>query len=108
MLDVVPRSETAADDAFSVRVTLDGDRQVVHVTGALDMASRVAMVDGCVAGDSLQVVVDLAGVTFMDCSGYGALVRASRGLRGRGGSLTLVGEVGEPARLLSLLDRRER
>lgn len=108
MLDLVSQSETVGDDAFSLQVTVDGACRVVHVTGELDMASRVAMVDGCLAGDSLEVVVDLAGATFMDCSGYGALVRATGVLRTRGGSLTLTGEVGEPARLLSLLDRKER
>lgn len=107
MLDLLPRLDTAGDDAFAMRVTLDGGRRVVFAMGELDMSSRVAMLDGCVAGDAALVVVDLAGLTFMDCCGYGALVGARRMISARGGSLTLVGAIGEPARLLSLIDRRD-
>ena len=56
------------------------------------------------------MVIDLAGVTFMDCSGYGSL-EASRSIVERDGrTFTTRGVTGQPARLFELIaaldDRR--
>jgi anti-anti-sigma factor len=50
------------------------------------------------------VIVEMADLTFMDCSGYGAFVAARQVLEERSGSLTLANSTGEPAYLLSLID----
>ena len=80
---------------------------VVALTGELDGATRQVAFDACVASESRDIVVDLGAVSFMDCSGYGALMAARAELRRRGGSLTLRNARGEPARLLLLIREGE-
>ena len=82
--------------------TADGCR-VVHVSGELDIVSRNLVSRACLAGGDNTVVVEMASVTFMDCCGYGGLVAARRILEDNGGSLTLLNQAGQPARLLTLL-----
>lgn len=57
----------------------DRDRTVVRVSGDQDIANMSALSDALAsattAGDA-TVVVDLSGVTFMDASTLGAIVRA--------------------------------
>jgi anti-anti-sigma factor len=79
-------------------------RVVVALTGELDIATRQVAYDACVASESSDIVVDLGAVSFMDCSGYGALMAARSEFQRRGGSLTLRNARGEPARLLLLID----
>ena len=50
------------------------------------------------------MVVDLTDLSFMDCAGYGALVASASILERRGGSMVLMNPVGEPQRLLGLID----
>ncbi len=65
---------------------------VLEVRGELDMATSPHLRDGLQqlidAGDR-QVVVDLAGVGFMDSSALGALVVMFKALREAGGRLSL-------------------
>jgi anti-sigma B factor antagonist len=65
---------------------------VLEVRGEVDMATSPQLRDGLQrlvdAGDR-QVVVDLAGVGFMDSSGLGALVMMFKALRDVGGRLCL-------------------
>ncbi|MGC4893670.1 STAS domain-containing protein [Micromonospora sp. DT31] len=65
---------------------------VLEVRGELDMATSPQLREGLQrlvdAGDR-QVVVDLAGVGFMDSSGLGALVLMFKALREVGGRLCL-------------------
>lgn len=65
---------------------------VVHVRGDLDMATAPQLREGLQrlvdAGDR-QLVVDLAGVEFMDSSALGALVVMFKALRDVGGRLCL-------------------
>ena len=59
----------------------DDGRPLVTVTGELDVGSSpalVAAVEGIVTPDTGVVVVDLAGVPFMDSSGFGALLAVHR------------------------------
>ncbi|MEO6124464.1 MAG: STAS domain-containing protein [Ilumatobacteraceae bacterium] len=93
---------------FSVRGRLDDPTHVVEITGELDVAHRDVAVHACTLPGHVDVVVDLTNLTFMDCAGYGALVQARTILAGVGGSLSLSGPVGEPLRLLSLLDQEWR
>ena len=90
-------------DFGAVRRTVPRPQVVVALTGELDLATRQVAYDACVASESRDVVVDLGALSFMDCSGYGALMAAVSVLRGRGGSLTLRNVQGEPARLLLLI-----
>lgn len=77
--------------------------RVVHVTGELDLATRDLVVSAATAGHHPAMVIDLGGVTFMDCSGYGSLVASRLVIEGEGRSLTVMGQTGEPARLCRLI-----
>ncbi|MCZ7440014.1 STAS domain-containing protein [Micromonospora sp. WMMC241] len=75
---------------------------VVEVVGELDMSTTPQLRDRLLEvmqGGARVVVVDLAGVGFMDSSGLGALVLAYKDLRARDGWLGLVG-VRPPVRQL--------
>jgi anti-sigma B factor antagonist len=73
---------------------IDGGRAVVRVSGELDVYSAPklrAVLAGLPAPARYWVAVDLAGVTFMDSSGLGALVGAVRRARGGRGAVCVVG-----------------
>ncbi len=90
---------------FSSRVTTEDDRLVVVLSGELDMDAREQATRACTFSEVRDVTVDLSGLSFMDCSGFGALVAARRILQGQGGSLSIRNcSPNEPARLLSLLE----
>ena len=46
------------------------------VSGELDVRTRHLVEQACLAGDDVAVVVEMAGLTFMDCCGYAGLVAA--------------------------------
>jgi anti-anti-sigma factor len=76
---------------FSVHVErIDVGRAVVHVAGAVDIASAVAFHQILLDADSTrpdEIVVDMASMTFLDCAGV-ATVMAVRGrMMARGGRL---------------------
>jgi len=82
---------------------LDDPMHVVVITGELDLASRDETVRACTAAGQVDVIVEMAGLAFMDCAGYGALIAARTLLEFRGGSLTLVNPCGQPLRLMVLI-----
>ena len=86
---------------LSLSTALTNGHHHVHVSGELDFDSGPAVRQACLDGD--VVVVDMSDLTFMDCAGYGYLAAARIELEQRGGSLTLTGSTGEPARLLTIL-----
>jgi len=92
---------------LDVSVSIDGPNHVVNVSGELDVRTRQAVEQACLTGHDLAVVVEMSGLTFMDCCGYAGLVAIRRALLERGGSLTLTNQVGQPARLLDLLGATE-
>jgi anti-anti-sigma factor len=97
----------AEDLSFSVNVSRDGRSRVVQISGELDVATRNVVRRACLAGRRKAVVVEMADMTFMDCSGYGGLVAARRVLQAHGGSLTLRNQAGQPAELLNMIQRLE-
>jgi len=96
-----------AQDAcgFTVATALHGQRRLVRPTGELDFATRIACFNACVTGDGNVVEIDISAVTFLDCSGYGALVAARLVLEERGGTLTVRNPSGQPREFLGLMDR---
>ena len=68
-------------------------RSVVALRGELDSADAVAVAAAlaAVAARELQIIVDLAGLEFMDSSGMAALARGRRQARQAGGDLVLAG-----------------
>ena len=77
---------------LSCRTEEDGS-QVISVTGELDIATAdqaYAYITDVIDGWPAPVSVDLAGLTFCDASGLGALARVARHARQAGQSLTLI------------------
>ncbi|MGZ4764404.1 MAG: STAS domain-containing protein [Ilumatobacteraceae bacterium] len=81
----------------------DGRCRVVHICGDLDIATRDEFYEACVTGDHSAVVIDMSRLTFLDCSGYGALVAVRLAIQQRGGSVVVRRPMGQPAHLLTLL-----
>ena len=79
--------------------------RVVRVSGALDVAGRAVLARCCRAGTEPAVVVDMSRLVFMDCSGYAAILATRRELDLVDRSMTFVGAVGQPARLLQLIEQ---
>ena len=75
---------------FSIAVRNLPDVHVVTMYGELDVASADGLSNSLVELAGSTVVVDLSGLTFMDSSGIGALVRARTRIKANGlGDLVL-------------------
>lgn len=82
----------------------------LEVSGELDVQTSPALRDRGVAlldAGAHTVEIDLAGVTFIDSTGLGALVSLQKRCRTAGGSLVVTGCRGPVERLMALtgLDR---
>lgn len=79
-----------------IAVEETAERATVRASGELDVLSADELRGHLrLAGDGhRRVVVDLAGVTFMDSAGLGALVSAHRAITERGGTLEVAGARG--------------
>ena len=103
-------AELLASGRLLILLSTEGDCRVVWVTGELDAASSAQLVVAATAGDHPAMVIDLAGVNFMDCGGYGSLTTSRLSVEHDGRVLTTRGQVGQPARLFELIaaldDRR--
>lgn len=91
------------DPGLAVDVGLEGDVFVVFVRGELDMATCDNVFIAATDGQRPAIVVDLNGVTFMDCAGYGCLDECRLVLEGSGRTLTIGDQTGQPARLLAMI-----
>ena len=78
-------------------------RVVVVLRGELDVAVAVRIVAelSVVAARERDMIVDLAGLEFIDSSGLAALARVRKQARHAGGDLLLVAPQGQVLRLLS-------
>jgi anti-anti-sigma factor len=66
---------------IDVTIGWEGRRAILTVAGELDWATASVLterLDEVVAGKPEQVTLDLANLTFMDCSGVSPIVRARR------------------------------
>lgn len=105
MTQVLCRQMSAPVDwSFAARARRVGPVQVVVMSGELDLSTGAAAIAACTAAEQVDVEVEMGHVGFMDCAGYRALLAAHTILVERGGSLVLTGPVGEPLRLLSLIE----
>ena len=77
---------------------------VVALRGELDLvdAASVAVALTAAAAREREIIVDLAGLEFIDCSGVAALVRARKQARHAGGDLLLAAPQQQVLRLLTL------
>jgi anti-sigma B factor antagonist len=95
---------------FEVEVTAQDGWSVLMPIGDLDMASAPALrrhLIEAIGATGGQVVIDMAGVHFVDSQGLGTLVAGLKRARTHGGDLRLTGVSGAVADLLVLtsLDR---
>ncbi|HEV2529561.1 MAG TPA: STAS domain-containing protein [Thermomicrobiales bacterium] len=78
---------------------------LVRLSGRLDISSAAEVKQafaGVVADHRNRIVVDLAGVTFIDSSGLSTLVSGLRTARQAGGDLRLAAAGAQPVALFSL------
>lgn len=90
---------------FEARTTTAGSgRVIVTLTGECDLAGRDDLIATLLRAvdDAELVVVDLAGVTFMDSSGIHALVTAHRSARDADRALHVVNASGPVATVLEI------
>ncbi len=93
-------------EAFVIdRATADDGRCILTLSGRLD-AGQAALLKNTlrqiVDGGSLRLVVDLAGVPFIDSAGLSALVYGLKMARRGGGDLVLIGVQPQTLTVLSL------
>ncbi len=103
------RRRTQTQETFELawETVIEERKRIVRIGGELDLATREACLNICVSGGSDTVEVDISSITFMDCSGYGALVAAQLALAQQGRSLTISHATSQPAHLLKLLAEYE-
>jgi anti-anti-sigma factor len=99
-----------ADDSLHISVTWSHHGPTIHLVGVLDGATVDVFSDvvAATAGRPCrQVTVSLAGVTFMDCRGLTALLRAQRLLADTGTHLAVSAVPARWLRLIDLVDLRD-
>jgi len=71
----------------------DGPAAVLRVSGELDLATadQLRQAVGQYADSPRPLIIDLAGVTFCDSTGFGVLINAYRRVTSAGGRLLLCG-----------------
>ncbi|MEO8698054.1 MAG: STAS domain-containing protein [Acidimicrobiales bacterium] len=99
---------TRGEQDLGVSASFDGACYVVRVTGDLDLGTRDLLFAACTVRHHRSVVVDLSGLAFMDCGGYGGIVAARNIVEADDRTLTLRGARGKPGRLLGLIAHLER
>lgn len=95
------------DQPFSVEVRRQRGAAVAMVRGDLDLATvpeLAAAVDGLLVGEQVtRVVVDLAGVDFVDSSGLTSLIQARRRAEEEGVAFALRSPTERVLRTLELM-----
>lgn len=89
----------------SVSARIESGESLVHVSGELDLSTAGhlrELLTGLIRAGTPHLVLDLTGVTFMDCTGLGVLIHAREASTARGGGLLLVGVPGRVRALLAL------
>jgi len=87
------------------------DQVVVRLTGDADLSSVPLVSDALTQGAGLgtrQVVVDVAGAHFWDCSGLRTLAAFTEDLAAAGRSCRIVGALPATRRLIGLADLGDR
>lgn len=92
-------------DGFKIDLAHRDDWLIVAVHGELDLATvpRLASaLEDAAASDAARIVIDLAGVTFIDSTGLRCLIEANATSRGNGDRLRFANPQGAVQRLLEL------
>jgi anti-sigma B factor antagonist len=90
---------------FNVELSGHGGHGVVALCGELDLADAPIVAShliAAVAAFGPSIIVDLAGLEFIDCCGLGVLVRVQKWARESGGDMYLVGPRQRVRRVLEM------
>jgi anti-sigma B factor antagonist len=101
----------AAAQAFDVETIEDRAQVLVRVVGELDLVTSPVLdrhLAGAVGRGRPRVVVDLAGVPFLDVRGLDAIVAADAAARRAGSTLVLRGGGEQLVRLVEVCGLRDR
>lgn len=84
--------------------TVGLDQDLLRLEGEVDVDRRPSMVADIVSRLRVnpQLIIDLTGVTFIDCTGLGTLLSAQAHAHEVGGELALVGPCAALSRILEL------
>lgn len=92
--------------SLSVHSTRENGRLVLEVAGELDLAVtadlRTAADEALAAGDVIDVVVDLGGVTFIDSTGLGTLVEIRNAALEGGATMRVTAVQPAPSRVIEI------
>jgi stage II sporulation protein AA (anti-sigma F factor antagonist) len=89
--------------SISVSITVEG-LAVVRLDGELDITSSGQLLDRLSEiATAPRVVVDVAGLTFVDSSGLNTLIRAAREVEANGGWMAVAGATDQIARVFGLV-----
>jgi anti-sigma B factor antagonist len=93
-----------ADDQLAIEVERAPHAIVVRLTGELDLAVAGQLRSTLAAArpSGRLLLLDLQGLTFMDCAGIAVLVQEQRRAQADGYSVAVTGARGEVAELLAL------
>ena len=103
-LHVSPGSDPGTPRPFDVDATRGGDRDVIAAHGELDVAT-VPLLEAALAPRqpaASELVLDLAGVTFIDSSGMTLLFQTAQRSRRDGFAFRVIGVRPQVAELLQL------
>lgn len=81
-----------SSEQLGIRTELDHDQVTVFLSGELDLCTAPSFAEALVSADADRancLVIDLAGLRFIDSSGLRELVVALKRRRGRGGEIVL-------------------
>jgi anti-anti-sigma factor len=92
---------------FNVELSVAGhdDHAIVALYGELDLADAPAVASHLIAAAAAcgpSIIVDLAGLDFIDCCGMGVLVRVLKRIRESGGDMYLAAPQQRIRRVLSV------
>ncbi|MFE3451797.1 STAS domain-containing protein [Nonomuraea sp. NPDC059194] len=97
--------------ALSLTSSVEGGLPVVVVEGVLDATTREQFADHLaevVTGHGNELILDLAGVTFMDSRALGLIVHHWQGCTSTGGKFALVGVRYSPSKVLWITGLAQR
>jgi anti-sigma B factor antagonist len=97
--------------SYTIRETISDGIAYVDIAGDLDFGAKSALesqvADQLTSGDITSIVVDIAGVSFIDSAGIGALVTCRRHAEDAGTTLLVVGANGRVADMMDLTGVRQ-
>jgi anti-sigma B factor antagonist len=96
---------TALEEPIRVDVVAEGDEVILVVSGELDPHTAPALrdvIDRTVTDATTSLVLDVAGLLFIDSSGLRVIISAHKVMADRGGKLTLRAPTDNTRRLLDI------